>query len=233
MVACRCKLPLSVVAVKGFGKSCVTLGICGRFSGFGVYFVHDCSGITAHEAEKTRDCRHSAGRPRPVEENPRVDLAVVRTVPVSGRRARDGLAQDAMTRSSRASARTVPRRVLPQDVRPEGRQVHLPRACSAAAVRGQDGPRRDPRRALWSEPRGAPRTEEHQRNLRAFAALRVNPASFSPDLSRRAVVRRGRAPLGVTEGAIKSRVHRVRLTCREAAGWRGPRRPARQSTDVE
>ena len=77
-----------------------------------------------------------------------------------------------------------------------------------------------PSRALWSEPeRALLGTEEHQRNLRAFAALPGESREllrliFLEGLSYAEVARR----LGVTEGAIKSRVHRVRLTCREAAG---------------
>ncbi len=82
-----------------------------------------------------------------------------------------------------------------------------------------------PSRARWSEPEGALLgTEEHQRNLRAFAALPGESREllrliFLERLSYGEVARR----LGVTEGAIKSRVHRVRITCREAAG--GERAP--------
>jgi RNA polymerase sigma-70 factor, ECF subfamily len=62
-------------------------------------------------------------------------------------------------------------------------------------------------------------TEEHLRNLKAFAGLTrecrtilrlicVDGVSYR-DMARR---------LGVSEGALKSRVHRCRLACREAAG---------------
>ncbi len=80
-----------------------------------------------------------------------------------------------------------------------------------------------PSRARWSEPEELLLwTEEHLRNLQAFAALPGESREllrliFLEGLSYVEVAQR----LGVSEGAIKSRVHRVRLTCREATGRDG------------
>lgn len=77
-----------------------------------------------------------------------------------------------------------------------------------------------PSRARWSEPEESLLwSEEHLRNLRAFAALPGESREllrlvFLEGLSYVEVARR----LGISEGAVKSRVHRVRLTCRETAG---------------
>jgi RNA polymerase sigma-70 factor (ECF subfamily) len=60
--------------------------------------------------------------------------------------------------------------------------------------------------------------EEHRRNLRAFASL---PADCREILSmiclEGASYREVAVRLGVSEAALKSRIHRCRLTCREAA----------------
>jgi RNA polymerase sigma-70 factor, ECF subfamily len=76
-----------------------------------------------------------------------------------------------------------------------------------------------PSGARWSEPEAALlMDEEHRRNLRAFAALSAESREllrliFLEGLSYADIADR----LGLTEGAIKSRVHRIRLACREAA----------------
>jgi len=80
-----------------------------------------------------------------------------------------------------------------------------------------------PSRARWSQPEGSLlRTEEHLRNLRLFASLSEESREllrliFLEGLSYHEIGRR----LGISEGAIKSRLHRIRLACREAAGAAG------------
>ena len=75
-----------------------------------------------------------------------------------------------------------------------------------------------PSDARWSEPEGAYlRKEEHLRNLRAYAALPGEVRDllrliFVEGLTYAEVAER----LGLSEGAIKSRVHRARLACRDA-----------------
>jgi RNA polymerase sigma factor (sigma-70 family) len=90
-----------------------------------------------------------------------------------------------------------------------------------------------PSGARWSEPEGTLlRTEVHLRNLEIFAALPGESREllrlvFIEGLSYAEVARR----LGVTEGAIKSRVHKIRSACREAAGIEkalAPRRAGRR-----
>jgi len=88
-----------------------------------------------------------------------------------------------------------------------------------------------PSRARWSQPEGSLlRTEEHLRNLRLFAALSGESREllrliFIEGLSYDEIGRR----LGVSEGAIKSRLHRIRLACREAVGAAGASRLRRGS----
>ena len=73
--------------------------------------------------------------------------------------------------------------------------------------------------ARWSVPEGALlMDEEHTENLAAFAALPEESRAllrmiFVDGLTYLDVARR----LGVTESTIKSRVHRVRMQCRERA----------------
>jgi RNA polymerase sigma-70 factor (ECF subfamily) len=72
--------------------------------------------------------------------------------------------------------------------------------------------------ARWSQPETALISdEEHRRNLQAIAALPAESREllrliFLEGLSYGDIARR----LGISEGAIKSRVHRIRLECREA-----------------
>lgn len=89
-----------------------------------------------------------------------------------------------------------------------------------------------PSEARWSDPDAALLTEEERaRGLAAFAALPGESKEllrlvFVEGLSYDQVARR----LGVTEGAIKSRVHRIRLVCRDHGAPRNPpaaRRPLR------
>jgi len=80
---------------------------------------------------------------------------------------------------------------------------------------------------LWSAPEASYlSTEEHRRNLEAFASL---PADCREILGmiclEGASYREVASRLGVSEAALKSRIHRCRLTCREAA--KPPARPTR------
>lgn len=81
-----------------------------------------------------------------------------------------------------------------------------------------------PSEARWAEPEGAFLLhEEHLRNLEAFAALPEDTREllrllFVERLSYGDAARR----LGVSESAIKSRVHRVRMMGRELAAARKP-----------
>ena len=89
-----------------------------------------------------------------------------------------------------------------------------------------------PSAAGWSDAEAAYlRKEEHLRNLRVFAALPDDARAllrliFVEGLSYAEAAER----LGVSEGAIKSRVHRARLACRDAIGALPPsaRRPAEE-----
>jgi RNA polymerase sigma-70 factor (ECF subfamily) len=72
---------------------------------------------------------------------------------------------------------------------------------------------------LWSAPEASYLScEEHRRNLEAFASL---PADCREILCmiclEGASYREVASRLGVSEAALKSRIHRCRLTCREAA----------------
>ncbi len=72
---------------------------------------------------------------------------------------------------------------------------------------------------LWSAPEESYfSTEEHRRNLEAFASL---PADCRVILSmiglEGASYHEVASRLGISEAALKSRIHRCRLTCREAA----------------
>jgi len=78
--------------------------------------------------------------------------------------------------------------------------------------------------------------EEHARNLEAFAALPAESREllrlvFVEGLTYAELARR----LGVTESAIKSRIHRLRGECRERLGRRAPpgRVPWKRPTEVE
>lgn len=81
-----------------------------------------------------------------------------------------------------------------------------------------------PSGARWSHPETALISEEeHRRNLQAIAALPAESREllrliFLEGLSYGDIALR----LGISEGAIKSRVHRIRLACREAAIAPGP-----------
>jgi RNA polymerase sigma factor (sigma-70 family) len=72
---------------------------------------------------------------------------------------------------------------------------------------------------LWSAPEASYlSTEEHRRNLEAFASL---PADCREILGmiclEGASYREVASRLGISQAALKSRIHRCRLTCREAA----------------
>jgi RNA polymerase sigma-70 factor (ECF subfamily) len=73
------------------------------------------------------------------------------------------------------------------------------------------------------------RAEEHRRNLRVLASLpapcrQVFQLIFVEGLSYREIASR----LGISENAVKARVHRCRLACLSAAGARRPaRKPVR------
>ncbi len=75
-----------------------------------------------------------------------------------------------------------------------------------------------PSGARWSDPeRALLWTEEHARNLKVFASLPEEMREllrliFLEGLSYGEIARR----LGVSEGTVKSRVHRLRLSCRDA-----------------
>jgi RNA polymerase sigma-70 factor (ECF subfamily) len=79
--------------------------------------------------------------------------------------------------------------------------------------------------------------EEHARNLEAFAALpeasrELLRLVFVEGLTYAELARR----FGVTESAIKSRIHRLRLECRERLGRPGPpqrRAPWKRPSEVE
>jgi len=157
----------------------------------------------------------------PVEEIRASIVAVVRTFQFPDAGLETELAQDAMTRffqslsagqfRGESSLKTYAQKVAKYTCLEHVRRRRFEVKMDLDAI---------PSRALWSEPeRALLGTEEHQRNLRAFAALPGESREllrliFLEGLSYAEVARR----LGVTEGAIKSRVHRVRLTCREAAG---------------
>ncbi len=91
-----------------------------------------------------------------------------------------------------------------------------------------------PSDARWSEPEGTLlRREEHVRNLRAFASLSAGTREllrliFVEGMSYAEVGDR----LGVTEGAIKSRVHRARGEYRDAIAPR-PAARRRDGDEVE
>jgi len=75
-----------------------------------------------------------------------------------------------------------------------------------------------PSTTSWSEPEASfLRTEEHRRNVETFAALsgesrELLRLAFLEGLSYAEIARR----VGVSEGAIKLRVRRIRLACRAA-----------------
>ncbi|HET8945465.1 MAG TPA: sigma-70 family RNA polymerase sigma factor [Candidatus Polarisedimenticolia bacterium] len=79
--------------------------------------------------------------------------------------------------------------------------------------------------------------EEHARNLEAFAALPAESREllrlvFVEGLSYAELAQR----FGLSESAIKSRIHRLRLECRERLGRRIPapaRTPWKKPTEVE
>lgn len=95
-----------------------------------------------------------------------------------------------------------------------------------------------PSPARWSGPEESLLLdEEHARNLEAFASLPDDSREllrlvFVEGLSYAALARR----FGLTESAIKSRIHRLRLECRERLG-RGTapagRAPWKRPTEVE
>jgi RNA polymerase sigma-70 factor (ECF subfamily) len=73
-------------------------------------------------------------------------------------------------------------------------------------------------------------TEEHLRNLQAFASLPAECREILRLVGVEGVSYREIAGrLGITEGALKSRIHRCRLACREAAA--AQRRPADREKD--
>jgi RNA polymerase sigma-70 factor (ECF subfamily) len=71
----------------------------------------------------------------------------------------------------------------------------------------------------WSAPEAAClSSEEHRRNLEAFASLPADCREILCMISLEgASYREVASRLGVSEAALKSRIHRCRLTCREAA----------------
>jgi RNA polymerase sigma-70 factor (ECF subfamily) len=69
-------------------------------------------------------------------------------------------------------------------------------------------------------------TEEHRRNLEAFAALPEQCRELLQMICLEGVsYREAAARLGISEATLKSRIHRCRLTCRQAA--KSPRRLGR------
>jgi RNA polymerase sigma-70 factor (ECF subfamily) len=80
-------------------------------------------------------------------------------------------------------------------------------------------PELHPARDLSSAPEASfLSTEEHRRNLRAFASLPPDCREILCMICLDgASYREVAARLGVSEAALKSRIHRCRLTCREAA----------------
>jgi len=89
-----------------------------------------------------------------------------------------------------------------------------------------------PSTALWSEPEATLLTrEEHRRSLETFASLPPDCRQlllliFIEGLTYREIGSR----LGITEGAIKSRVRRLRSFCRRLAS--GPARRQRPSVEL-
>jgi len=92
-----------------------------------------------------------------------------------------------------------------------------------------------PSRARWSEPEGALLSmEEHRRNLEIFTGLPGESREllrliFIDELSYAEIARK----LGISEGAVKSRVHKIRLSCREAVGAGRSPAPRRAPERVE
>jgi RNA polymerase sigma-70 factor (ECF subfamily) len=159
---------------------------------------------------------------------------VVRDFQIAGGAVDEDLVQDVLGRicrnlvagrfrgdsSLRTYARNVARHTCLEDLRARRLEMRL-------------DPDAIPSGARWSEPEGSLlRTEEHLRNLEIFASLPGESREllrlvFVDGLPYAEVARR----LGVTEGAIKSRVHKIRMACREAAGIErssGPRRAVRR-----
>ena len=88
-------------------------------------------------------------------------------------------------------------------------------------------PELHPAAERWSAPEAAfLSSEEHRRNLAAFAALLPDCREILRMICLEgASYREVAARLGVPESTLKSRIHRCRLTCREAA--RAADRPLR------
>jgi RNA polymerase sigma factor (sigma-70 family) len=112
-------------------------------------------------------------------------------------------------------ARTIARYTCLEHIRRRRQEVALdPDACGADARGGAQ-----PEASLLS-------VEEHRRNLAAFASLSSECQQLLrliclEGCSYREVAER----LGISEASLKSRIHRCRLTCREAA--KAARRPSR------
>jgi RNA polymerase sigma-70 factor (ECF subfamily) len=159
------------------------------------------------------------GDPAVVEAIRAAVAAVVRGFQGPGREADRDLVQEVMGRLVRnlaanhfrgeASLKTYAQRVAKYACLEQIRRRRLEVRIDFEAV---------PSDALWSEPEGTLlRREEHLRNLRAFASLSAGTREllrliFVEGMSYAEVADR----LGVTEGAIKSRVHRARGECRDA-----------------
>lgn len=118
--------------------------------------------------------------------------------------------------SLKTYARNVARYTCLEHIRRRRREVEVdPEALSSGE--------------LWSAPeRSFLWAEEHLRNLQAFASL---PADCREILTmvclEGASYREVASRLRITEAALRSKIHRCRLICREAAG--GPGRSARKS----
>jgi RNA polymerase sigma-70 factor (ECF subfamily) len=155
---------------------------------------------------------------------------VVRSFQLGDREAEKDLVQDALSRvlaglgagrfRGEASLGTYARNVARYTC-----LEHIRRRRWEADVDPEDLPSED----RWSAPeRSFLWAEEHLRNLEAFAAL---PPECRELL--RLVCLEGlsyqetAARLGISEAAVRSRIHRCRLTCREAAGLAA--RPARRA----
>ena len=80
-------------------------------------------------------------------------------------------------------------------------------------------PETHPAGDLWSAPEATYlSSEEHRRNLEAFASLPVDCRKIlSMICLEGASYREVATRLGISEAALKSRIHRCRLICREAA----------------
>ena len=116
--------------------------------------------------------------------------------------------------SLRTYARNVARYACLEHIRRRRCEVEADAESLAAASR-------------WSAPEETLLTsEEHRRNLEAFAALSTECQEILRLICLQgASYREVASKLGLSEAALKSRIHRCRLTCREAAAAGPVRRP--------